>query len=85
MTPSRETNGKWTDNTLVSQCVIAPWLVNNTAVAAKYSSALTSIPTATSSGASSTSTKKGDAASVKVARRGIEVIVGITVIFNVII
>ncbi|KAF8846665.1 beta-1,4-endoglucanase [Acephala macrosclerotiorum] len=85
MTPSQATNGKWTDNTLVSECVIAPWLVNNTAVAAKYSSALTAIPTATSSSASSTSTKKGDAASIKVARRGIEVIVGITVIFNVII
>jgi hypothetical protein len=49
MTPTRATNGKWTDNALVSQCVIGPWLVNNTAVAARYSAALTAAPTATGS------------------------------------
>ncbi|KUJ09726.1 cellulase-domain-containing protein, partial [Mollisia scopiformis] len=84
MTPSEATNGKWTDNTLVSECVIAPWLVNNTVIAAEYSSALTAIPTATSSSASPTSTKKGDAGSLRVRRKDVEVVVGILVMINIV-
>jgi hypothetical protein len=57
MTPTKAPNGKWTDNNLTSECVIGPWLVNNSAVAAKYSSALTAIPTS----ATSTATKKSEA------------------------
>lgn len=58
MTPTKASNGKWTDNQLTSQCVIGPWLVNNTEVAAKYSTALTATPTSTSK---STSSKKSEA------------------------
>ncbi len=60
MTPTEAPNGKWTDNTLTSECVIGPWLVNNSVIAAKYSSALTAIPTSMSS-ATSSATKKSEA------------------------